>query len=393
MRKYQILLTTLAIMLGAFLLSACKQPSEKKGLPQESLTYTVESKTTSRPLFFSGRIQPLQIYQVTTPVKGIIEKVSFKYGQSIKKGQELLTLLSDEIEKEYQSALTEFLQKKDEFVIKSANFEGAKELWAKEFISKNIYLSDKSQFDNARLNFIQAKRKLEAITEKIYGVDKTIANIGLQDIKEIEKALSKNVREMVLKAEKDGIALFPDKETSGEGSNSTVMSEGAEIKAGQVIVSIGDMTGVSLEIYVNEVDVDDIKLLQKVTVTGAGFPGVELHGYISGVDAQAKKGGAGLPTFPVRVIVPKLPKQFADKIHVGMSAKVQLNIEQPDIIYIPLQAVYQKDLKNWVDRVDPETSQPLPTEVITGKTTLQAVEIKQGLTSGDKVRVNREPAQ
>src|SRR5204863_1822040 len=121
----------------------------------------------------------------------------------------------------------------------------------------------------------------------------------------------------------DGIALVPPK--SGSSESSSEIAVGTSVKQNQVLVSIGNLEGLSVKIAINEIDINQVAPGQEAMITGVGFPKETLKGFVKEVASQAQiaQGGlGGLPTFSATVIVPSLTPEQKKLIRVGMSAKI-----------------------------------------------------------------------
>ena len=366
----------------------------KQSKPQQTLnpmlsTSTVQEKTVHNQLFFSGDIAPLNVYNVTSPIAGTMNNLGFHYGQRIRKGQFLVEINSNKSEKDYRQALTDYLKAKDTFNTSKTKFASQQSLYKDGLIPRNEFEGSRSQLENDQLAYRQAVYTLEHNIDKITDNQKqqqklisSLINLSLGD-KSVDNALSLQFSKLKLYAKRSGIALFPSK-ASGEESGSKV-HQGSDVKSGAVLVAIGDLSGLSVAISVNEIDVNKIKPGQKVIVTGVAFPKTTLHGYVQSVDAQAKSdmSGSGLPVFSVKVIVPKLTKAQRDVIHVGMTAQVTLEIATPKQIMVPISAIKQTDHGSYVTVIRKGEKKTI--SVITGQTTLTKVAVTQGLQPGDRI--------
>src|SRR5690606_28735370 len=103
-----------------------------------------------------------------------------------------------------------------------------------------------------------------------------------------------------------------------------------------------DLSGVSLVVEVNEVNLRHVQIGQPVIITGPAFPDIELQGKIVSIDSQARSKSSGLPTFPMRIEVSELTAEHRKQVHVGMSAKVRVLKQQADTLSIPIQAVFRE---------------------------------------------------
>ncbi len=138
---------------------------------------------------------------------------------------------------------------------------------------------------------------------------------------------------------------------------------------------IGDMSGISVRIKVNELTVNQLRVGQKVKVTGIAFPDYVLNGNISRVDRQAESAGSGIPSFAVEVSVPKLTKQQQDAIHVGMSAKVEISLNDDARMMVPIAAIIEKSGNAFVKRYNKQSGKIEEVAIRTGKSTPDAVAV------------------
>ncbi len=373
------------ISLPIFLMS-CHRDSERKSASETMpKTMVVEAKPNQIVLFFKAKIEPIKETNISSPIDAVIKTLNFTYGQRVNKGQLLMTLISDQLKKDYQETLTAFLKAKADYHNQNIKSEGIEELWEIQALSKNQYIEEKQQITNYYLSYRQAELRLKELAEKANDQKLTdLLKLNIDEINKIELALAANSGEMNLIAPSDGIALYPEK-TSNDNNASSRILEGTAVKAGQGLLEIGDMSGLALYINVNEININTIKPEQKVTITGVAFPGITLHGQVKEVDVQAKSNTtSGLPTFPVKIEIPQLSEQELQKIHVGMSAEVKLIIEQPPSIRIPLKALIEQDNKAFV-KIRASDGDIKTIEVIPGNTAISDVIILNGLQPGDKI--------
>ena len=169
---------------------------------------------------------------------------------------------------------------------------------------------------------------------------------------------------------------------------------GTEIKAGQLLLSIGDLSGFSTQVKVNEVNIVNMKPGMGATITGDAFPGIILHGKVSSVASQANPdssgggGGGGVSSmYNVDVRVPNVPSKLSKTIRVGMTSKVEIDIEFPSQISLPIKAVFQKNGQSMVTVIDSQgKNNDVPVE--TGLTTPTDVVVTKGIKPGDKVVIH-----
>lgn len=368
-------------VLGLLLLG-CNNRTEtddKKIIAKPKL-YTVVKKDLTQNLYFSGVVEPVKLTTVASPVEGAVMSRHFSYGQDVKKGQLLVRLNSDKLEQNYSNALSSYLKEKDGLASARAKFTSSKELYRLGIISKESHDSARSALNMANVAYFQAHNNLEKFSKTTPTDFSRLEKLSLSDMKKVAAAFKLKYDYLPLEAPVSGVALLPPE----DGKPIVV---GSQVKLGQVMLAIGDVSGISTKINISEVDIHKVKIGARAVVTGVAFPGKVLQGYIASVSAQAQsKSGfsGGLPTFHARVIVPNIKVSERTHIHIGMSAKVKLLIDKKQQLMIPINAVSYTDegeawVKKWVN------GKAVRTMVKTGDTTVKEVTILSGLKAGDKI--------
>src|SRR3990167_5730718 len=104
--KYFKIISTYALMaLTIFALVYVNKHRELK-------LFVVESRASVSALYYNGIVSPIPIYNVFSPVNGYVSKRYFSYGQYIKKGDLLFSIHSDDLGRDFNSALIEYLNAK-----------------------------------------------------------------------------------------------------------------------------------------------------------------------------------------------------------------------------------------------------------------------------------------
>ncbi len=74
--------------------------------------------------------------------------------------------------------------------------------------------------------------------------------------------------------------MLPLKNEAGDGELKRII-KGDQVKQGDVLAVIGDNDGLMVHIEVSEFNINQLKIGQKVQVTGAAFPNFILQGMIA----------------------------------------------------------------------------------------------------------------
>lgn len=380
MRKIMLYLGAMLILVAS--LTACKGKSKQVEPVAERIT--IKYTNVSTPLYFTGFIDPIRTTSVNSPVDGIIGKQYFNYGEIIKPKQKLFDVVSEKMATDFLSAVEAYLKARDDYNSKQRQFEGSEELWKLQFISANDYYTDKTASEESYFSLQQAIANVVAQVRKA-GITADLKNINLANPAVMRKIIQTRRNLLPIYASVGGIALYPIKSAGSGSDNKDAVNVGSDVKQDQLLLSLGDLNGLSIAVQVSEVDVNLIKLRQPATVTGPAFANIQLSGYVSAVNQQAVNSSSSLPTFPVTITVDKLTPAQQSIIHVGMSATVQIDVETKNTIMIPIAAVYLQGNQAMVKVEDPKTKAIKEVPVKTGKSSLDAMEITQGLKPGDVV--------
>ncbi len=366
-------------------LLACKKPAVTKHAAHQQ--YTIHTTTLKRTLHFSGTIQPLKEKSITSPVNAVIESMNFHYGQLVDEDQVVFVLNSQELQRDYNETLTEYLKAKDSYDMTINKFTGTVELWNAGLLSKNSYLNEKSALNTSRLALIQASRKLSELLEKMDdGPNENLSNLSFEEFDKVRLALNSKHNLIHLKASVSGVLLYPPKEG---GTHVGRLGVGSAVKAGQVLGLVGNLNGIRVEIDIPEVDIADVKIGMPATIHGLAFGKQTLRGELVAINAEASTGtNTGLPTFTAIVEVHELSPQQQIWVKVGMSAAIEVTLRRSNKMLIPIDAISQEKGKSIVYAVN-ANGQLAKRLVTTGPVTGNKVVIEAGLQVGDVVQYDK----
>lgn len=365
----------LTMMLAS--LTAC-HPVKKVTKPH---IIEITTQDYNEQLYFNGIITPLKIHPINIAMDGTIKQQAFHYGETVQKGQLLFEIESSALEKEVHTALADYVKTRHEYEERKRKFAGTKKLWELGFIPANEFYSDRNSLEDAHTNLVQSEYKLQQILA-IENDNKNFKAIEAKTPAEIDRLLAKRQDQLCVYAPVTGVALTPDKQL-GNPEGGDPVKLGSTVKAGQILINIGDMSGLSIALKVNEINVNQLKVGQSVTVTGVAFPELTLHGKVTEVNVQAEGQSSELPNFPVTVSIPSLAPEQQQLIHVGMSAKVAITLAHHQVILIPLEAIIHQKGQEWVKCLTNQQTHLIPVKL--GKTTATQVIVKSGLKTGDRI--------
>jgi len=206
-------------------------------------------------------------------------------------------------------------------------------------------------------------------------------NVQLRQRADINEQLEK----CVMRAKKTGLIVY-----GGGGEemfyygNQEPIREGATVRERQAIITIPDMTKMSVKVKIHETYIKKIRKGQKVRITIDAFPDQVLAGEVTKVgvlpDSQNRWMNPDLKVYLTTITI----DGTYDWIKPGMSAKVEILVDHlKDVVYVPIQAVAPSDGKQICYVAG--GIKPQKREVEIGQLNDEFIEIKKGLKEGEKV--------
>ena len=194
------------------------------------------------------------------------------------------------------------------------------------------------------------------------------------------------LQKTVITAPLTGVVMQPE---ITRGGSELLLHVGKEAKAGALLLTIGDLSGFSINSRVDEVDVTKVKKGQTAWVTGDAFPDSKLKGKVSSLSSEAGKRGfsGSTPSFQLVATVKDIDAKLKKKLLVGMSANLEIIIYKNDnALLLPVESVQMMGEDTaMVNRKNEDQVSSEMIEVQVGRTTFDSVEILNGLKEGETV--------
>lgn len=374
---------------------------------------TVQPTRIASSITVATEIKPRREVAVTSPIRGTVGAVHVQHGETVAAGQPLVDLDVTEETIKRRTAQVAWLKAKtqvEEFADWESGIDASK---AKRAVTKARIALEAARTRLAQTRFlveqglVPAARKdaqerelstrrldLEAAEENRDAVlargrkSHEVAGLELANaLAELEK-IDGILRSSSVVAPVAGVVLH--RPPSATGERGLLPSAGTAVDQGQHLLTIGDMRGITATGRVDEVDVRRIRPGQGVRVAGPAFPGIALDGRIVHVSSQASRSafGQGLPGFEVSAVVEVLNEAQRAAVRLGMSANMEIVIyENDEALAVPVHAV---DLSAGSPRVrvaDAASGAVRVVAVKTGMTSMDSVEVLEGVAPGDRVLV------
>ena len=224
---------------------------------------------------FIGTVYYREVSDVASEVEGIVEKVNFDEGQRVSKGQELISLNSDLLEKELQATIASYEEALAEVENAKLDLERVEGLYKKSFAPAQAY--DAQRY------------RLEGLQKKAQSLKAQVERIRVE------------LKKKVVYAPFDGIVI--DK----------AVEPGEWLDSGSTVATIArdDMLDV-----ITEVPERVLSAIKPGLIINVQIQGKELEGKVLTI---IPKGDSNTRTFPIKIRVPN-KSSFIE----GMEALVHL---------------------------------------------------------------------
>ena len=316
MKKIKIskvwILVAIVVVLAvvAFLLSGNKKKEQVQFNTAEVAPANIVNTVTA-----TGTIEPVTSVTVGTQVSGIVSKLYVDYNSVVKKGQVIAELDKSNLISELNSAKANLEQAKASLAsaesslsYQAANFRRNKTLYQKGLISGNDYESARLSCQTAMVSVSSARDQVSAAREQ---VKKAQTNLGYATIT----------------SPIDGIVLSKSVE---EGQ-----TVAASFSTPTLFTIAKDLTNMQVVADVDEADIGDVKVGERVTFTVDAYPDNTFSGTVKQVRQEATTTN-NVVTYSVVISAPN-----ADlKLKPGLTATVTIYTqENKGVLSVPSKAL------------------------------------------------------
>lgn len=360
-------------VIGSFLtftliFSGCSAKKEEAKKYRNVKIMNISNQVYDKTQGVSGNIVPVETVKVSFKINGVVEEIYIKEGQSVKKGDPIAKIKSDDYnlavkasKAAYDSASmsiskdipNKIEQAKAQLDLTQVNYERVKALYEEGAVSK------------AQLDEITAKLTVDKSTLSQAQDAVDIASTQLGQAKAGYDLALNNLKETTIYSPVDGIVL------------KKLSSSGEVQGAGYPVAIIGSKNQMWAEFPVTDEEIGKFKQGQKQAVYIYGLEKTQV-GEISEVGALADEKTR---LFTVKV---KLDNSKGD-LKAGMVAKALLNKSKSDRIMIPFLSVVHLSDGEVVYLYDEKTSRVREQKIKTGDLIDDRVEVLEGISVEDKL--------
>ena len=369
--------------------------------------HKVTSQFISSSVSLTGFVAPIEELNVLAPFEGKVKEQFFHYDQRVEKGALLLTMNTATLEKESREVQSKFFQAEQKhqellnwqkgtdvakarrsFTKATTALDNARkqvdvseQLFKKDIIAESELESARTGFFNQTLDFKAAQEELDVVKGKGDKVYVDIARLELENARFALDEVKQKLTGASLRSPVEGVVL---RSLDEKGSNKKIIVPGVSVNQGEKLLTIGNLDSFSIRAKADEVDIGKIQVGQEVIVRGDAFLDTFLQGQVTHVSSNAIGGTSDNPEFDVIISISEMTQAQVKRIRLGMTANVEITVyNKPSAILVPLNGVVISGGKKWVTIKDPQTGSLREVEVETGMTTMDSVEILDGLAIED----------
>jgi len=298
-----------------------------------------------------------------------------------------------------------------------AKLEGTRRLFDKGFVTKTELQQDDIAFENSRLKVVtaetardlfikydflkSAEESLSKYAEAVREFDKArrVAVSRLAQARarlnsaqgqyEVQRRQLKDLKEQLekctLRAKKSGLVVYGgSRDDMVYYGNEERIREGATVRERQAIITIPDMTRMSVNVKIHESYIKKVKKGQKARITVDAFPDTVLTGEVTKVGVLPDSNNRWMnPDMKVYVTAITIDGTY-DWVKPGMSAKVEVLVNRlANCVYVPVQAISPDNGKQVCYVANGLRSERR--EVQIGEFNDDFIEVKNGLKEGERV--------
>jgi RND family efflux transporter MFP subunit len=257
--------------------------------------------------------------------------------------------------------------------------QGAKQNYESLLGLKEKGFAMESEVEESRLAYMELQSKTSSY-EAAVNQERSKVDQARNALEEIKHKLSANA----VYAPQDGLVVYAYVGRAEEGKKVEV---GMIPYEGQALMELPDISSMTVDTEVNEMDVQKVKVGQQVSIRLDAIPNVTFKGEVAKIGSLArhkvsKASGrrTGVKVFNVIVKV----KDIDERLRPGLSASVSILINEfEQVTYAPVEAIFNSEGRTvaWVQRG--RKAEQVVVEC--GNSNDKFVIIHSGLEPGDKV--------
>ena len=282
-------------------------------------TYVVEDYTVENTVTATGTIQPLEQVEVGTQVSGEIDKIFVDYNSVVKKGQLLAELDKSNLLENLRQAEASVRSAESELEYSKTSFERTKHLYEAKAATQIAY-------DESRNSLVKAETSLQ---NAVSNLDKAKVNLGYAEIY----------------SPIDGVVLSREVEVG--------QTVAASYSTPTLFTIAHDLTQMKVEADVDEADIGQVQVGQKVTFSVDAYIDDVFYGEVQQIRLQPTTTN-NVVTYTV-IITAHNPDL---KLLPGMTASVTIVTEEETGLAIPTEALSFRPSEEFLSQQGYKSTRP-----------------------------------
>jgi membrane fusion protein, multidrug efflux system len=304
---------------------------------------TVEPRVLARVLPLSGSISPFVQATVKSKVGGEVEQLKLREGQDVREGEVIARVDTRNLQAQYDREAAAVDKARADLELARLNRDKNRTLLEQKFISQNTFEQTESAYAGsvAQLKLAEAEAR--------------VAQINLQDA--------------VIRAPFSGTI------------SKRLVQPGEKVSPDSDIVTLVDLKQMVLEAAVPATEIPSVRVGQKVRFRVSGFGDRQFEGEVQRINPMTADNSRAIPVY---IAVPNADSALKG----GMFAQgeLQLNTMQP-VLAVAQRAVREEAGANYVYTLRGDKIERTPVTVGPGNRSEPFVEVRSGLSAGDRVIV------
>lgn len=348
-RKYFIIALVILIAGGYYWYSKSKSSQNQV----KYVTSAAEKGTLITSISGSGNVIVDQSSNIDPTITGTVRNLSVSVGDQVTEGQFLFEIENDDLSLNASKAYASYLS------------------------SLQTLESAKASKKEARTNLDSANSTTKPALKKKHEAAEiavTVAEEGVKNAWQNYQNEKSNYADRKVTAPISGTV---NEINIKNGDDLSKLSSGS---SREVPIIIGDLGTMKAQVQVNEVDIANVSVGQKVTLTFSAIDGLSSTGKVEKIDSIGTLS-SGVVTYNVIINFDTLDSKI--KPEMSVSAAIITDVKQ-DIIIVPSGAIKIQNGESYVEVLNSGQT-PIETTVKTGLSNDTETEILSGISTGDKI--------
>lgn len=295
------------------------KPKGEKVYVEPATTRRVESVVNAQ-----GEIDPRVKVNISAHIVGKVERLYFKEGDMVRRGQKLVDLEKQNYVAQRDRAAAELRNRNIEVARARLALGNANRSYQRVLTLKQQGISAQELFDRSQLELDNARATVASAEESVRQTQATLTQA------------TEDLSRTTIVSPIDGKAVQLN---AHEGE---VVVTGTMNNAGSVIAVIADLSEILVNAEVGETEVVGIRVGQPVTIKVDAMPNKEFRGHVVEIGSSAaikQQAGSGIRYFNVKAAI-DTPDE---SLRPGMTSQVAIVTQSvPQTVALPIQAVVER---------------------------------------------------